>query len=210
MSAKCTAFARLSYGLAAAAVLMLAACAGGSELPAASMAEAAPSSTYRIGPKDMLRIVVWQNPGLSDTVPVRPDGRVSIPLLDDVEAINKTPAELAREIEKKLGAFVQDPLVTIVVTEFAAPPTQQVRVIGSVTKPSAIPFRANMTLLDVMIEVEGLTEFASGNQSSLVRMVDGEQKRFRVRVSDLVRDGDVTANVVMLPGDVLMVPESFF
>lgn len=210
MRAKCTAFAPLGRGLAAAALLVLAACAGGPELPAATMAEAGPSDTYRIGPKDTLRIIVWQNPGLSDTVPVRPDGRVSIPLLDDVDAINKTPKDLAREIEQKLSAFVQDPLVTIIVTEFAAPPTQQVRVIGSVAEPSAIPFRANMTLLDVMIEVGGLTEFANGNQTNLVRMVDGEQKRFRVRVADLVRDGDASANIEMRPGDVLMVPESFF
>ena len=188
----------------------LSACAGGEDLPPAAVGEIGPAPFYRIGPGDNLRIFVWGNPGLSDTVPVRPDGRVSIPLLEDLEVINKTPTELAREIEQKLAVYVQDPLVTVIVTGFVGPFTQQVRVVGAATEPQAIPYRANMTVLDVMIEVGGLTEFAAGNRAILVRTEDNEQKQYRVRLDDLVKDGDISANVEMQPGDILIVPESFF
>ncbi len=165
---------------------------------------------YRIGPGDTLRIFVWGNPGLSDTVPVRPDGRVSIPLLEDLEVTEKTPTELAREIEQKLAVYVQDPLVTVIVTDFVGPFTQQVRVVGAAAEPQAIPYRANMTALDVMIEVGGLTEFAAGNRATLIRTEDNEQKQYRVRLDDLVKDGEISANVEMQPGDILIIPESFF
>lgn len=165
---------------------------------------------YRIGPGDVLRVFVWGNPGLSDTVPVRPDGRVSIPLIEDLEVTDKTPSEVGREIERNLAQFVEDPLVTIIVTEFVGPFSQQVRVVGEAAEPQAIPYRANMTVLDVMIEVGGLTEFAAGNRTKLVRSVDGERKQYTVRLDDLVRDGDISKNVLMQPGDVLIIPESFF
>jgi len=196
--------------LAAVLVLGLGACAGGEDLPPAAVGEMASAPIYKIGPGDTLRIFVWGNPGLSDTVPVRPDGRVSIPLLEDLEVTEKTPTELAREIEQKLGAYVQDPLVTVIVTDFVGPFTQQVRVVGAAAEPQAIPYRANMTALDVMIEVGGLTEFAAGNRATLIRTEDNEQKQYRIRLDDLVKDGEISANVEMRPGDILIIPESFF
>ncbi len=196
--------------LAAVVVLGLGACAGGEDLPPAAVGEMASAPIYKIGPGDTLRIFVWGNPGLSDTVPVRPDGRVSIPLLEDLEVTNKTPTELAREIEQKLAVYVQDPLVTVIVTDFVGPFTQQVRVVGAAAEPQAIPYRANMTTLDVMIAVGGLTEFAAGNRATLIRTEDNEQKQYRVRLDDLVKDGEISANVEMQPGDILIIPESFF
>ncbi len=198
------------FFLAAIFALALNACAGGEDLPPAAVAEATPAPIYKIGPGDTLRIFVWGNPGLSDTVPVRPDGRVSIPLLEDLEVTDKTPTELAREIEQKLAVYVQDPLVTIIVTGFVGPFTQQVRVVGAAAEPQAIPYRANLTALDVMIAVGGLTEFAAGNRATLIRAEDNEQKQYRVRLDDLVKDGDISANVEMHPGDILIIPESFF
>ncbi|CAN0600522.1 unnamed protein product [Ectocarpus sp. 12 AP-2014] len=165
---------------------------------------------YQIGAGDNLNIFVWRNAELTISVPVRPDGRISVPLMEDLDAANKTPSELAREIEEKLAVFVQDPIVTIIVTGFVGPFTQQVRVLGEAAQPQAIPFRANMTALDVMISVGGLTQFADGNDATIVRLVDDEQKEFRVRLDDLIKDGDITANVAILPGDVLIVPESVF
>jgi len=190
--------------------LGLSACGIGSGLPPAPSGMEATPLTYRIGPGDNLRIFVWGNPGLSDTVPVRPDGRISIPLIEDLEVTDKTPTEVGREIEAQLAAFVQDPLVTVIVTEFVGPFTQQVRVVGEASEPAAIPYRAHLTALDVMIEVGGLTEFAAGNRTTLVRQEDGEQQQYRVRLDDLVKDGDISANVAMRPGDVLIIPESFF
>ena len=141
---------------------------------------------------------------------MRPDGRISIPLLEDVPAAGKTPTELGREIEQQLSAFVADPLVTVIVTDFVGPFTQQVRVVGEATDPQAIPFRDDMSLLDVMIAVGGLTEFAAGNRATLVRTADGKEEQYRVRLDDLVRDGDISANVAMRPGDVVIIPETFF
>ena len=202
--------------VAASVVLLLGAC-GNDEGPppvvadtAPEVVEPAPAPFYKIGPGDTIRIFVWDNPGLSDTVPVRPDGRVSIPLLEDLEVNNKTPTELAREIEKKLATYVQDPLVTVIVTNFVGPFTQQVRVVGAAAEPQAIPYRAHMTVLDVMIEVGGLTEFAAGNRAALIRVEASAQKQYQVRLDDLVKDGDISANVEMQPGDILMIPESFF
>ncbi len=201
---------KLLLALVAIGVLAVSACAEQQDLPPVNFADVVESPIYRIGPGDTLRIFVWANPQLSDTVPVRPDGRISVPLLEDLVAIEKTPTEFAREIEAKLSAFVEEPLVTVIVTEFVGPFSQQVRIVGAAAEPQAIPFRVNMTVLDVMIEVGGLTEFASGNQAILVRVIDGEQKQFRVRLDDLVKDGDILANVEMRPGDVLIIPESFF
>lgn len=201
---------RRAKAFLAVLLIALTGCAGGQDLPPASMAASEPAPLYKIGPGDTLRIFVWGNPGLSDTVPVRPDGRVSIPLLEDLEATEKTPTELAREIETKLAVYVQDPLVTVIVTDFVGPFTQQVRVVGAAAEPQAIPYRANMTALDIMIAVGGLTEFAAGNRATLIRAESDEQKQYRVRLDDLVKDGDISANVAMRPGDVLIIPESFF
>lgn len=197
--------------LMVACALVLAACSQGEVLPSAPLVtETAAAPVYQIGPGDTLRIFVWGNPGLSDTVPVRPDGRISIPLLEDLVVSGKSPTDLGREIESKLSAFVQDPLVTVIVTEFVGPFSQQVRVVGEAVEPQAIPYRANMSVLDVMIEVGGLTDFAAGNRATVIRSEEGEQRQFEIRLDDLVKDGDITANVAMQPGDVLIIPESFF
>ena len=165
---------------------------------------------YRIGPGDVVNIFVWRNPELTTTVPVRPDGRISVPLLEDLEAAGKTPSELGREMERELGVFIQNPLVTVIVTNFVGTFEQQIRVVGQAQQPRAIPYRANMTLLDVMIAVGGLTPFADGNNASLVRTIDGNQQQFRVRLDDLLRGGEITANAAVLPGDVVIIPETFF
>ena len=197
--------------LVVGAGLFLVGCSGDKgDLPSAKLGEESVAPMYRIGAGDNLNIFVWRNAELTISVPVRPDGRISVPLMEDLEAANKTPSELAREIEEKLAVFVQDPIVTIIVTGFVGPFTQQVRVLGEAAQPQAIPYRANMTALDVMISVGGLTQFADGNDATIVRLVDDEQKEFRVRLDDLIKDGDITANVAILPGDVLIVPESLF
>jgi polysaccharide export outer membrane protein len=195
--------------LSAAVVLALGAC-GRESLPSAMLGQETAVPLYNIGPGDELRIFVWGNPDLTTQVRVRPDGRISVPLMEDVVAANKTPTELSREIEEKLGTYVQDPLVTVIVTNLVGTLGQQVRVVGAVTEPRAIPYRANMTLLDVMIAVGGLTEFADGNDAVIARRVDGEQREFAARLDDLIKGGDISANVTMLPGDVLIIPESFF
>lgn len=196
--------------LAAAAVMALGACGGTSNLP--TVAEATPESVplYKIGAGDTLDIFVWRNPELSISVPVRPDGRISVPLLEDLVAAGKSATELSREIERDLAQFVQDPLVTVIVTGFVGNYTEQVRILGEATSPQAIPYRSNMTLLDVMIAVGGLTNFAAGNRATLVRTVGGEQKQYRLRLDDLIKDGDITANADILPGDVIIIPESAF
>lgn len=190
----------------------LAGCGAQSELPPASAAHQAPGTAplYRIGPGDNLSIFVWRNEDLSVEVPVRPDGRISVPLLEDLVASGKTPTELAREIEVSLARYVQNPLVTVVVTQFVGAYTEQVRVVGEAASPSAIPYRANMSLLDAIIAVGGVTEFAAGNRAKLVRTIDGEQKQFALRIDDLIKDGDIDANVELLPGDVIIIPQSFF
>lgn len=191
-------------------VAVLAGCSTLEDLPSLSEQAATERPFYQIGPGDGLTIFVWKNPDLTTSVPVRPDGRVSVPLMEDLEVTGKTPTDLAREIEEKLSVFVQDPLVTVMVTSFVGPFSEQVRVVGEAANPQALPYRANMTLLDVMIAVGGLTEFADGNGSSVVRRSDGQQQQFRARLADLIKDGDISANALLLPGDVIIVPESFF
>ena len=178
--------------------------------PAPAAVTQASDFFYIIGPGDSLDIQVWRNPEVSKTLPVRPDGKISTPLVEDLTAANKTPSQLARDIEKALAKFIQDPIVTVIVAGFSGPYSQQVRVIGQATKPQALQYREKMTLMDVMIAVGGITDFAAGNKASIVRMVDGSQQQFGVRLESLIRDGDITANVGMLPGDVLIIPESFF
>lgn len=191
------------------ALALLAGC-GQATLPPAAAVTYDPRPDYFIGPLDTLSIFVWRNPDLSQTVPVRPDGRISLPLIEDLPAAGKTPTQLARDIEAKLKRYVQDPIATVIVTSFNGPYARQVRVVGEAAHPQAIPYRDNMTLLDVMIAVGGLTQFASGNRGTIVRTVDGKETPFRVRIADLIKEGDVTANVQMLPGDVLIIPQSWF
>ena len=167
-------------------------------------------SQYLIGPGDAVNIIVWRNPEVSMSVPVRPDGKITTPLVEDLPAAGKTSTALARDIEKALAKYIQQPVVTVVVTNFVGNYDEQIRVIGQATKPQALAYRRNMSLMDVMIAVGGTTEFAAGNRASLIRNVDGKQQRFNVRLDDLVKDGDISANVPMRPGDVLVIPESFF
>ena len=199
-----------TLGLAFAVVVQVAGCANDEALPTATMVEEQAGPEYVIGPLDTINIFVWRNPEVSLSIPVRPDGRISTPLIEDLPAAGKTPTQLARDIEKQLSKYIQEPIVTVMVTGFGGPLSRQVRVVGEATKPQAIPYRDNMTLLDVMIAVGGVTEFAAGNRATIVRVVDKQQKEYRVRLADLIKDGDVTANVHMLPGDVLIIPETWF
>lgn len=166
---------------------------------------------YTIGPGDSLNIFVWRNPDVSvNGVPVRPDGKVSSPLVEDMIASGKTPVQLARDIEQVLSEYIQDPLVTITVMSFVGELGQQVRVVGEATGPRALPFSRNMSLLDVMIAVGGLTEYAAGNKAVVVRKSNGSELQINVRLNDLLKGGDISANMAMHPGDILVIPESLF
>ena len=166
-------------------------------------------SEYLIGPGDTLDVFVWRNADLSVTVPVRPDGTISTPLVEDIKAVDKTPTELARNIEERLSKYIRNPVVTVIVTQFVGTYSNQIRVIGQATQPKALPYRENMTVLDVMIAVGGLTEFAAGNKAKIIRRKGSKSVEFSVRLEDLIQDGDITANTNMLPGDILLIPESF-
>lgn len=180
-----------------------------SGLPPAPAKAASSEYRYQIGPGDQLEVTVWRNPELSARVPVRPDGKVTTPLIEDLQAVGKTPAELAREIESRLVKYIREPSVTVLVTSFVGNATEQIRVVGQAARPAALPYRQNMTLLDVMISVGGITEFASGNRAVLIRQAEGN-KQYSIRLKDLLKGGDVSANVEVLPGDVIMIPESLF
>ncbi len=194
--------------VAAAVALLLAGCSSTSYPPAPASA-ATPDYKYVIGPLDVVNIVVWRNPELSMTVPVRPDGRISTPLVEDVPALGKNPEQLGRDLEKALSKYIRDPVVTVIVNNFVGPTTEQIRIIGEAAKPQAVAYRQNMTMLDVMIVVGGLTDFADGNKAVLVRGSE-QGKQYRVRLSDLVRRGDISANVDVRPGDVIIIPQSWF
>ncbi len=195
----------LALSFSALGILM--GCASGNYPPAPTVADVS-AKDYLIGPSDVLNIVVWRNPEVSLSVPVRPDGKISTPLVEDLPAIGKTPTELARDLEKALAKYIQEPVVTVIVTGFVGPYAEQIRVIGQAARPQALPYRKNMTLLDVMIAVGGITDFAAGNKATLVRGAD--QQQFNVRLNDLLKRGDVSANVEVRPGDVIVIPESIF
>jgi polysaccharide biosynthesis/export protein len=178
-----------------------------------STAPIAPSEDYTIGPLDEITIHVWRNPELSaDKVRVRPDGRLTIPLVQDIPAVGKTSTELQDYIAEKLSKYIQTPIVSVIVNTPEGNFTQQVRVIGATAQPASLPYRANMSVLDAMIAVGGLSEFASGNRAKLIRLnrESGEQEEFRLRLSDLIRRGDASANVLLMPGDTIIIPESRF
>ena len=208
---------RVDYHLRQVRAAFLALCAGGlaacasntSKFPAAPSAGATQGYSYIIGPGDGLNIIVWRNPELSMLVPVRPDGKFSTPLIDELTAQGKTSIEISREIEKQLGKYIRDPVVTVVVTSFVGPYDQQIRVVGEAAKPQVLAYKQNMTLLDVMIAVGGLTDFAAGNEATILRKADGD-KQYSVRLKDLIKRGDISANVEMKPGDILIIPQSFF
>jgi polysaccharide export outer membrane protein len=194
--------------VAAAAALALALTGCATRAPAPQTQVSNPD--YLIGPGDTVNIMVWRNPEVSMSVPVRPDGKITTPLVEDLPAAGKTSTELARDIEKALAKFIQQPVVTVIVTNFVGNFSEQIRVIGQAAKPQALPYRRDMSLMDVLIAVGGVTEFASGNRASVIRTVDGKQQKFNVRLDDLIKDGDISANMPMRPGDVLIIPESFF
>jgi len=172
--------------------------------------EIATPHDYLIGPGDNVNIIVWRNPEISMSVPVRPDGKITTPLVEDLPASGKTSTKLARDIEETLSKYIQQPVVTVIVTQFIGPYSEQIRVIGEAAQPQALAYREKMSLMDVLIAVGGITDFAAGNRARIIRNVDGEQQQFRVRLNDLIRDGDISANVPMVQGDVLVIPESFF
>jgi polysaccharide export outer membrane protein len=202
-------FMRLSQ-LGAAAFLvgaLLAGCA--TPYPAAPATLASADYNYHIGPSDVVNVIVWRNPELSMTIPVRPDGHITTPLIDDLDALGKTPTELERDMEKALRKYIRDPVVTVVVSSFTGPASEQIRVIGEAAKPQTLPFRKDMTVLDVMIAAGGLTDFADGNAARIFRVADGG-KLYGVRLRDLIKRGDITANVEMRPGDILIIPQGWF
>jgi polysaccharide export outer membrane protein len=192
----------------------LVACATEQTLPPAGTASHsvtfAESTDYRIGPGDTLNIQVWHNSDFSGSVPVRPDGKISLPLLGDIAAAGKEPNALADDIKEKLKPYVKDPLVTVTPTNFVGPVGREIRVIGEAAQPRAIPFSTDMTLLDVMIAVGGLTKYADGNRAVVIRRENGSQKTYHVHLDSLIRDGEVNQNVSMEPGDILIIPQRFF
>ncbi len=171
-----------------------------------------PGEEYIIGPLDELQLFVWRNPELGGKVQVRPDGRISTPLITDMPAVGKTPTMLQQDIKLALSQYITDPIVSVIVTSFHSTFSQQVRVVGATEKPASIPFRANMTVLDAMIAVGGLGEYAAGNKARLVRYDKGtgKQKEYALRLGDLIKRGDIDANVRLQPGDVIIIPESMF
>ena len=193
------------------AVALLAACASTS-FPPAPMSARRKTTPTSSAPGDNVNIIVWRNPELSMSVPVRPDGKFSTPLIDELVAQGKTSVEIARDIEKKLEKYVRDPVVTVIVTGFVGPYGEQIRVVGEAAKPQSLPYKQNMTLLDVMIAVGGLTDFADGNEATILRTPrrQGRRKQYSVRLRDLIRRGDISANVEMKPGDILIIPQSLF
>lgn len=189
--------------------LGLSACGTFDRYPAAPAKADNPNPLYKIGALDQLNIVVWRNPDLSATVTVRPDGRISLPLVENIVAAGRQPADLSREIETALSKYIREPVVTVMVNNFQGVSTEQIRIVGEATKPQAVPFRQNMTLLDVMIQAGGLTDFADGNGAVLVRGSEGG-KQYSVRLKDLLKRGDISANVDIKPGDIIIVPQSWF
>jgi len=203
--------AKFTVSVLAAALLafILASCSSTGSFAPAPKNAATPDYRYLIGPLDTVNVIVWRNPELSMTVPVRPDGRITTPLVDDLPALGRSSTDLARDIEKALAKLIRDPVVTVIVTGFQGPFSEQIRIVGEAAKPQAIPYRQDMTLLDVMISVGGLTDFADGNAAVLVRGKESG-KQYTVRLRDLLKRGDISANVDVKPGDVLIIPQSWF
>lgn len=201
----------MAVALLLALGMLLGACARGVGYPAApSRVAAADEDRYLIGPGDNLEIVVWGNPEVSRGVVVPPDGVITTPLVEDLPATGKTGTELAREVEDALSRYIREPVVTVIVSGFVGPFERQIRVVGEAAEPQALQYREDITVMDVMIEVGGLTEFAAGNRATILRHENGERRQYSVRLEDLLKEGDISANVPMLPGDVLIIPESLF
>ncbi len=193
---------------------LLSGCSSKSTLPSATLH---PSDTvninsykYLIGSGDVLNIFVWRNPEVSGSFVVRPDGMITTSLVEDIRVSGKTPTELARSIEEILATYLRDPIVTVTVENFVGPFSEQIRVIGEAAQPRAINYTQHMTLLDVMIQVGGLTEFADGNDAVLIRIENNQQKQYQLSIDELLKDGEISANVDMLPGDIIIIPEAWF
>ena len=195
-------------------IQLISACSSAPSLPNATLH---PSKTtditsykYLIGPGDSLNIFVWRNPEVSGTFVVRPDGMITTSLAEDIAVSGKTPTEVARSVEEILSTYLKDPIVTVTVSGFIGPFSEQIRVIGEATEPKAINYTQNMTLLDVMIQVGGLTEFADGNNAVLIRIEQGTQKQYTIEINELIKEGNIKVNVDMLPGDIIIIPEAWF
>jgi polysaccharide export outer membrane protein len=196
--------------LVLALTVLVAACGGGTTVTEVPPIPPVEPSEYRIGPGDNLQVFVWNHPELSVTVPVRPDGMISTPLIENMRADSKTPSELARDMEKALADYVRSPTVNVIVTTFVGTYGDQIRVVGQAQTPQSLPYRANMTVLDVMIAVGGLAEFAAGNRAYILRRSGDQEQRIPVKLTSLLNSGDTSANIAMRPGDVLIIPESRF
>jgi len=192
-----------------AGLALLAGCSSTPTYPPAPQIAASPDYRYKIGPGDSLNVVVWRNPELSMSVTVRPDGIIASPLIEDISALGKDPASLARDLEKALSKYIRDPVVTVLIGGGIGPYPEQIRIMGEAMKPQAISYKQGMTLLDLMIVVGGLTDFADGNNAILLRTSEGG-RQYSVRLKDLLKRGDFTANVDVKPGDILMIPQSWF
>ena len=188
--------------------MVLFGCASTTYPPAPQLA-ASPDYLYKIGPGDSVQVVVWRNPELSTTVSVRPDGRITAPLIEDLPAIGKDPTSLARDLEKALAKYIRDPIVTVIVSGYVGPYPEQIRVVGEAAKPQSLSYKQGMTMLDLMIAVGGITDFADGNNASILRTSEGG-KQYTVRLRDLIKRGDISANVDVKPGDILLIPQSWF
>jgi polysaccharide export outer membrane protein len=212
MTSDASVLARKAFAWVAAAMSMvlLVGCGsiGGGYPPAPTSAQTL-DHRYKIGPLDTLNIIVWRNPELSALVTVRPDGRIAVPLVEDILAAGKNPQDLAREIEKGLSKVLRDASVTVIVGGFQGTFGDQIRIVGEAARPQAVPYRQNMTILDVMIQAGGLTDFANGNGAVLVRGAEGG-KQYSVRLKDLLKRGDISANVDVRPGDIVIIPQSWF
>lgn len=197
-------------GMMLLSVLSLVGCSNTPTYPPAPAQTSAYDWSYLVGPGDSVNVFVWRNPEVSGNFPVRPDGKMTMNLVEDLPASGKTPTQLARDIEKALAKYIQEPIVTVIVGGGVGPFDQQLRVVGEAAKPQALNYREKMSLIDLMIAVGGLTDFAAGNKAYILRTQDGKQSQLGVRLEDLLRGGDIRANVEMRPGDVLVIPESLF
>lgn len=204
-------FTRAGMLLSLCVSLLCSGCGSTYGLPPAPQkaASSEAGSGYRIGALDEISVVVWRNPDLSATVTVRPDGKISLPLVENLQAAGSRPEDLSRQVEAALSKYIREPVVTVVINRALGESSAQVRIVGEAGKPQAVAYRQNMTLLDVMIQVGGLTDFADGNNAVLVRGAENG-KQYSVRIKDLLRRGDISANVDMKPGDILIIPQSWF
>ena len=196
--------------LAAMLILGVTACGGMDSLPTVKSGKGQKLTEYRIGSDDNLQIFVWRNAELSTSVPVRPDGKITIPLIEDMPVAGKTTTELARDLEKKYAVYVQDPIVSVITRGGVGPFEDRVRIVGEASRPQALPYRAPMTLLDVVISVGGITDFAAGNRATLNRIEGDDLHQYGLRIDDLMRNGDMSANVRIQPGDIIIIPEAWF